>query len=42
VAQKIYQKYPVTLVSRACNYVRGVGLDIPVILTLEELEKYVG
>ena len=30
------------LLARACNDVRKVGRDIPVMLTLEELERYVG
>jgi len=30
------------LLARACNDVRGVGGDIPVLLTVEELERFVG
>ena len=30
------------LLVMACNDVRGAGWDIPVMFTLEELEKYVG
>jgi energy-coupling factor transporter ATP-binding protein EcfA2 len=30
------------LLARACNDVRGVGRDVPVLLTVEELERYVG
>ena len=30
------------LLARACNDVRGTGGDIPVLLAVEELERYVG